>query len=187
LFCPVSNPDHLQNYWVWLCLRLCLALKPCALWFTRLAMFVWELLIGLAFICLTVLVHAIALDRLMIWLKLWGPNFYRTFRGFWKMAMLVVTVLGIFASHIIQMWVWAALYYYGDALPNWETALYFSTSTFTTVGYGDVLLPREWRLIGSVQSANGFILFGWSTAFIFEIMSKLYKHGAIPTTERWNQ
>jgi voltage-gated potassium channel Kch len=62
--------------------------------------------------------------------------------------------------------------------------LYFSTTTFTTVGYGDVFLDKEWRLLSAFQSANGFIMFGWSTAFIFEIMSKLYKEETLNKTAK---
>ena len=76
---------------------------------------------------------------------------------------------------MIQIWLWALFYLRVGALPALEEALYFSTSTFTTVGYGDVVLTGKWRLVSSFQAANGFILFGWSTAFIFEIMSRLYE------------
>ena len=92
--------------------------------------------------------------------------------------LLVTVVLGIFLAHIVQIWLWAIFYLYIDVVEITdieEAALYFSTSTFTTVGFGDIILDKDWRLVSSFQSANGFILFGWSTAFIFEIMSKLYE------------
>ena len=90
---------------------------------------------------------------------------------------MVITVLGVFLTHIVQIWIWALLFYYlePNTLPTFEAALYFSTSSFTTVGFGDVYLDENWRLLSSFEAANGFILFGWSTAFIFEILSKLYK------------
>ncbi len=93
----------------------------------------------------------------------------------WKVPMLVAIVLGIFLAHIIQIWIWAAFYLYVGVFDTLESSLYFSTTTFTTVGYGDVFLGEDWRLVGSFESANGLILIGWSTAFIFEVMSKLYK------------
>lgn len=89
--------------------------------------------------------------------------------------MLVGAVLGIFCAHMAQIWLWAVFYIGIGEISDIETALYFSTTTFTTVGYGDVILDKDWRLVSSFQSANGFILFGWSTAFIFEVMSKLYQ------------
>ena len=104
-----------------------------------------------------------------------GHRIFRTFRRMWKAAVLTIAVLGVFCAHIVQIWVWAAFYMIVGAIPGTEEALYFSASTFTTVGFGDIVLDEKWRLVSSFQSANGFILFGWSTAFIFEVMSRLYK------------
>jgi hypothetical protein len=139
--------------------------------------------IGTILICVTVVIHALVLDGLMGFLEQIGPTIFKTFKGIWKSIMLTITVLCVFCAHIVQMWLWAFVYLLVGALPAFEEALYFSTSTFTTVGYGDVVLGQDWRLLGSFQSANGFILFGWSTAFIFEVMSKLYKDEKIRKTE----
>ena len=59
------------------------------------------------------------------------------------------------------------------AIPDLETALYFSTASFTTIGYGDVVLGPDWRLIGAIEGANGLLLFGWSTAFLTTTTSQL--------------
>lgn len=138
-------------------------------------MFFAQLIIGAILVCMTVLVHAVVLDRLMKFLETAGPAFYRRFYRHWKPPVLIFTVLGVLCAHIIQIWLWAVFYMGVTEFESFEEALYFSTSTFTTVGYGDVVLDKSWRLIGSFQSANGFILFGWSTAFIFKVMSKLYE------------
>ena len=132
--------------------------------------------IGAILIALTVMIHAIALDALMKLLPNASKVMFRQFRLRWRMVVLMMTVLGVFCAHIVQIWVWTIFYIMVGASPTLEEALYYSTSTFTTVGYGDVLLSREWRLLGALQSANGFILFGWSTAFIFEVMSRLYQN-----------
>jgi len=147
-------------------------------------MFISQLIIGAILIILTVIIHAISLDRLMIWLEKHSPYIFRHFPRFWKIPILSITVLGVFIAHIIQIWLWAVFYLVVNALPNLEEALYFSTSTFTTVGFGDIVLETKWRLLSSFQSANGFILFGWSTAFIFEVMSKLYKEETINKTAK---
>lgn len=126
---------------------------------------------------LTVFIHAVALDTLVGILEKLGPSTYKRFRKLWEIPLMTFTVLGVFLAHIIQIWLWACLFLYltPEELPDWETALYFSASSFTTVGFGDVYLDKDWRLLSSFESANGFILFGWSTAFIFEVISKLYK------------
>ena len=56
-----------------------------------------------------------------------------------------------------------------------HTAVYFSTTTMTTLGFGDITLPAPWNLLSAIEAANGFIIFGWSTAFIFEVMSQIYR------------
>ena len=134
-----------------------------------------QLVIGSILISLTVVIHALTLDWLIKFLERRGSGILRTFRLFWKAAMLTIAVLGVFCAHVIQIWLWAIFYLAVNALPNLEEALYFSTSAFTTVGFGDLVLDERWRLVSSFQSANGFILFGWSTAFIFEVMSRFYR------------
>ncbi len=138
-----------------------------------------QMIIGAVLIALTVIIHAVVLDKLI---KFLGHSHHAMFKQFklnWRMVTLMVTVLGVFSAHILQIWLWALFYLGVGASLNLEEALYYSTSTFTTVGFGDVLLSDEWRLLGAFQSANGFILFGWSTAFIFEVMSKLYQRDNI--------
>ena len=143
-------------------------------------MFFLQLVIGAVLVCMTVVIHAVALEKIMKVLAAYGPYVYRKVHSrLWKSVILVFAVLGVFCAHIVQIWLWAVFYLGVDALPDFEEALYFSTSCFTTVGFGDVVLDKDWRLISSFQSANGFILFGWSTAFIFEVMSKLYETDSI--------
>lgn len=134
---------------------------------------------------LTVVIHAVALDRLVALLEKLGPVSFQHFKKYWEIPLMVTTVLGVFLTHVVQIWLWAILFLYLEPhiLPNLESALYFSTSAFTTVGFGDVFLDEKWRLLSSFESANGFILFGWSTAFIFEIISKLYKDDHIRKTK----
>ena len=129
-----------------------------------------QLLLGMLLIMATVLVHGMSLDYLIrILEKIW-PTFKTKFSRNGKPLFLSITVLGIFLAHILEIWMWAVVFLLTGEVQNLESALYFSTVTFTTVGYGDVTLSEQWRLLGSVESANGMLLFGWSTAFIFEIM-----------------
>lgn len=133
---------------------------------------------------LTVGIHAFALDRLInAVLRHFVPFSRHTFKKSWKILVLMVTVLGVFSSHIMQIWIWAGLYLTLSVFSDLETALYFSTTMFTTLGLGDIVLDKSWRLLSVFEAANGFILFGWSTAFIFEVMSTLYKDGTSITRE----
>jgi hypothetical protein len=141
--------------------------------------FLVQLVIGTFMIGLTVGIHAFALDRLVYALKHFAPFSSRVFKQGWKTPVLMVTVLGVFTSHIAQIWLWALLYLLIGVFHDLEYALYFSTTMFTTLGLGDIVLGRDWRLLSVCEAANGFILFGWSTAFIFEIMTTLYKEEMI--------
>ena len=137
-------------------------------------MFYLHLLIGTILIGVTVFIHAICLDFIFKHIEPLN-NFVNKAVPFFKRAtFLAFVVLGVMIAHTIEIWIWALLYYISGAVPDFESALYFSTSSFTTVGYGDVVLDKSWRLLGGIESANGFILFGWSTAFVFEIMYLLY-------------
>ena len=129
-----------------------------------------QLLLGMLLIMATVLVHGMSLDYLIRFLdKIW-PTFKTTFSRNGKPLFLSITVLGVFLAHVFEIWIWAMVFLWTGEVHTLESALYFSTVTFSTVGYGDVTLSEQWRLLGSVESANGMLLFGWSTAFIFEIM-----------------
>lgn len=138
-------------------------------------MLLLQLVIGAILVCITVTIHAVALDHLMTMNKNLRNSIRLRFGKFWKVPMLIICVLGTFSAHVVQIWVWALFYLLIGAFSNVTDALYFSTTAFTTVGFGDVVLNHDWRLISSFQAANGFMLFGWSTAFIFEIMSRLYE------------
>ena len=68
-------------------------------------------------------------------------------------------VLWLFLATIIEVWIWAALYRLLGALQSLEKAVYFSTVTFTTLGFGDITLDEEWRLLSSFEAANGLLMF----------------------------
>lgn len=135
-----------------------------------------QLIIGTFMIIATVITHAILLDYLIQNVKTIGKNFAKIFGRLWKSSFISMVVLYVFISHIIQIWIWAILYLFvTDELKTFEEALYFSTSSFTTVGFGDLVLGTDWRMLSAIESANGFLLFGWSTAFIFEIIMQIYR------------
>ena len=86
----------------------------------------------------------------------------------------VVWILFLLIPIILDVTLWATFYYVSGALPSFEEALYFSTVTFTTVGYGDIVLGREWRQLATFEAVNGWIIFGWATALIMAVIQRLY-------------
>ena len=82
-------------------------------------------------------------------------------------------VLLLFLASVLEASVWATAYVGVGAIEDWESALYFSIVTYTTLGYGDVTLDASWRLMASLQAANGTIMFGWTTALIVYFVQRL--------------
>jgi hypothetical protein len=131
-----------------------------------------QLAYGAVLIALTVMIHAVCLEGIILaWRAISIEIEVR-----WRAISLSLTIIGIFGAHVLEILVWAIFYYFVEEMQTWESALYFSTSSFTTVGYGDLLLSEEWRLLGSIEAINGMILFGWSTAFIFAGVRRIYGH-----------
>jgi hypothetical protein len=88
-------------------------------------------------------------------------------------AVLLIATATIFAIHTGEIWLYALLYVLLGALRTFESALYFSTVTYSSVGYGDVLLGQEWRILGAIEGATGILMIGWSTAFLVSLLAQL--------------
>ncbi len=88
--------------------------------------------------------------------------------GFLIIVPILAGAVGSYA--VLAM---AAVYLAVGAIPDPETALYFSIVTFTTLGYGDVTLDTGWRLLASFQAANGTIMFGWTTAIVMAVIHRI--------------
>ena len=87
-------------------------------------------------------------------------------------ATMIVTVFMLMAAHMAEVFVWAAAYALVHAAPEGSDLVYFAFVNYATLGYGDIVPVAEWRLLGPMASMNGILLFGWSTAVIFEVMRK---------------
>jgi hypothetical protein len=83
-----------------------------------------------------------------------------------RMLAMNTVVIGVFAVLTAEVWLWAASFTLIGVVDDFETALYFSTITFSTVGYGDVVPHPEWRMLAALEGVNGFLLIGWSTAYL---------------------
>jgi voltage-gated potassium channel Kch len=83
-------------------------------------------------------------------------------------------VLLMFFLSFVDIVVWAGTYLLVGAINTLETALYFSTVTFTTLGYGDVVIDEQWRLLAALEAANGIIIFGLTTAVVVAVVQRVY-------------
>ena len=86
-------------------------------------------------------------------------------------------VVAIIVLHGVEIWLYAFAYIGIGAVPGGlEEALYFSTISYSTVGYSDAQILPEWRLVGAFESILGVILLGWSTAFFLRTLSRIDPH-----------
>lgn len=83
---------------------------------------------------------------------------------------LIAASVWVLGMVTVGVWVWALALWLLGALPTIEAAVYFSIVTFTTLGYGDVLLPQEWRLLGGMMAVNGLLNMGLMTAMLIEVL-----------------
>jgi hypothetical protein len=90
-------------------------------------------------------------------------------------VMLALFVLWLFLATLLEVWAWALLYLALNTVGSVEEAAYFSMETFSTLGFGDITLEKQWRLLSSFEAANGLLMFGWSTALVFAAVQWIYR------------
>ena len=129
-------------------------------------------LVALALVAATVTVHAVGLAAL---LKYYLPGLSRPPVRFGSVAWLLIGVTwALCIVHAIEIALWALFYRWAGCLPDFESSLYFSGVTYATVGYGDLVLPAPWRVLGPVEGMTGGLMSGLSTAVFFAFVSRIY-------------
>lgn len=91
-----------------------------------------------------------------------------------KIKSISLLVYLLFFAAIIESMLWAMVYWRAGAIQDFQEAVYFSIVTYTTLGYGDITLNEQWRLLGAFQAANGIIIFGWSTAIVMSLVQRIF-------------
>lgn len=124
-----------------------------------------NLFAGTVVISATVLIHTFGLmavthsmSRLVALFRMHGRRS--------RVVAMISVVMGLFAVLTAEVWLWAGIYVLLGIFGEFETALYFSTITFSTVGYGDVVPAHAWRILAALEGVDGFLLIGWSTAYL---------------------
>jgi hypothetical protein len=129
-----------------------------------------RLLIASALVAITVIIHAGGLGMVLAHV-LHSPA--RTDTRFWPITWLLIRIAWLLiVIHMFEIAVWALFFWWEKCLPNVESAFYFSGVTYATLGYGDLLLPKEWRLFGPLEALTGNLMVGLSIAFFFVVVSK---------------
>ena len=122
-------------------------------------------LISLLMILITTVIHAFGMILVFKAVRSQEGHLHNELKSK-QITWTSITVLLMVMVSFVEVTAWAAAYLFTGAIEGLEQALYYSMVTFTTLGYGDVVLDEHWRLMGSMQAANGTIMFGWTTAIV---------------------
>lgn len=138
-----------------------------------------KLIVAACLMALCVIIHAIGLTVAFRYAKR-RPEL-RAGR-FWPATWTLIRVAGwTILLHLVEIGVWAGFYVWKDALPDFHAAAYFSAVTYTTTGYGDIVLPEAWRVLGAVEALTGILMCGWSTGFFFAVGSRMHDDTTAPS------
>jgi voltage-gated potassium channel Kch len=133
-----------------------------------------NIVIGCLLVILTTVVHAAAMVAALGGLKATHANRWAGASRLTRVLVVGALVLIMFLASVVEAGLWAATYLAVGAISGLEKALYFSTVTYTTLGYGDVVMEESWQLLSAFEAANGIIMFGWTTALIFALVQRVY-------------
>jgi hypothetical protein len=94
---------------------------------------------------------------------------------FWSSTWMLICVAGwAVLVHLLQIVIWGFFYAWSHGMPDLHSAFYFSAVTYTTTGYGDLVLPKEWRLVGGIEALTGILMCGLSTGLFFAVFTKVF-------------
>jgi len=88
--------------------------------------------------------------------------------------LLIRVTWWLLLIHAVEITVWALFYLWWECLPDLESAFYFSGVTYATIGYGDLVLSKPWRMLGPVEGLTGILMCGLSAGLFFAVVSKIY-------------
>jgi hypothetical protein len=135
-----------------------------------------NLLILFLLVSACVTIHGLGMMLGLRWLTGAWPRKEHDFglpRLFW---ILIRVVFGLLLLHLLQITVWAGFYSLKGCFPSFDISFYYSATSYSTVGYGDVVPPANWRVFGAIEAVTGVLMFGWSTGFLFSIVNRLQRH-----------
>src|SRR5262245_49451311 len=131
-----------------------------------------RLLFALGLVATTVIIHA---GGLAMALSHALHSTGRPATRFWPITWLLIRIAWLLLLfHLFEIAVWALFFWWEKCLPDLESSFYFSGVTYATLGYGDLLLPKEWWLFGPLEALTGNLMVGLSIAFFFVVVSKKF-------------
>jgi ion channel len=130
-----------------------------------------QLLVGSAVSAINIIVHA-AVTMIAIPIARAAARRSPSRPLLYLPSVMIATSLVLMAAHMLEVFAWSVAYAVVNAAPDDANLVYFAFVNYTTLGYGDVTPLAKWRLLGPMTAMNGVLMFGWSTALIFEVLIK---------------
>ena len=131
-----------------------------------------EIAASLILVLLTLSLQCAGVATLIKWLRRVAAKEIHKGSLFEAAVLVMQTTLALILLHGMVILLWAGFFRY-VCFRSWESAVYFSGSTYATVGYGDVLLPQQWRLLGPLESMVGVLMCGISVGLLFALITRL--------------
>jgi hypothetical protein len=135
----------------------------------------WELVIAFSIVAVCLVLHVVSIVFIADWMLDQRDKRKDRMGMVGYMVLLITAFSAIIILHMIEIAIWAGFYFEKSLFLDFETALYFSTTSYTTIGFGDVVLPRAWRMLGGIEGVTGVLLCGLSTAFVFAIVNAMFQ------------
>jgi hypothetical protein len=121
-------------------------------------------------VVVTVVIHAVGFSALLRGII---RSHALATSGFWPVTRLVICLTcWLLLIHLVEISVWGLFYFWQGCLPDAESAFYFSGVTYTTAGYGEIVLPKPWRMLASLEALTGILMCGLSTGLFFAVVSR---------------
>ena len=146
-----------------------------------------QVVVGAAACICNIAIHALVM-LVLVWVAQHAAGASSLGPSMLLVAIMVATVSVLMMAHGVEVLVWAVTYGMVGAAPPGADVLYFAFVNYTTLGYGDVVPVERWRLLGPTTAMCGVLMFGWSTAVIFDVLRRaLAILPQIPPVEIWRR
>jgi hypothetical protein len=128
-----------------------------------------QYLVGAAASVCNIAIHALVMAAVIRAARI-VDELAAAYQSFRLIAVMIATVIVLMIAHLAEVLVWSLIYAAVGAAPAGADLVYFAFVNYTTLGYGDVTPVERWHLLGPMTAMNGVLLFGWSTAVLFEVL-----------------
>ena len=132
-----------------------------------------QIIDGVMLIAITVVIHGSVLG----WTLSLLPDALAKQQGSFVRIICILCALAIVViiAHCVEIAIWGVFFAWRGIMPNFDDATYFSAVTYATIGYGDVVPPKHWRLLASMEGLTGILMCAWSGGFFFAVVAEIYK------------